>query len=154
MIYINQKAPDFTLPSDKGTSFTLSQLQGRPVILYFYPKDNTSGCTSQACQFKEKFQSFVDFETSIVGISKDPISSHLSFSKKFDLPFPLLSDEDGAVCEKYGVWAEKSMYGRSYFGIVRTTVLINSAGFITHIWPKVKIPGHADDILNVLKSSL
>ena len=154
MIYVDQKAPDFTLPSDKGVPFTLSQLQGRPVVLYFYPKDNTSGCTSQACQFKDKFQSFLDFEASILGVSKDSISSHLSFSKKFDLPFPLLSDEDGTVCEKYGVWAEKSMYGRSYFGIVRTTILVNRAGFISHIWPKVKIPSHADDVLNVLKSSL
>lgn len=154
MIYVGQKAPDFTLPSHEGTPLTLSKLQGQFVILYFYPKDNTAGCTSQACQFKDKFQSFVDFETSIIGISKDSISSHLSFSQKFDLPFPLLSDEEGTVCEKYGVWAEKSMYGRSYFGIVRSTVLINRTGFIEHIWSKVKIPGHADNVLNILKSSL
>jgi peroxiredoxin Q/BCP len=141
------KAPDFTLPTDGGGSVTLSALKGEAVILYFYPKDDTTGCTAQACAFRDAEASFKGAKTKVIGISKDSVASHDRFKKKYDLPFTLASDQDGHVCEDYGVWAEKSMYGRTYFGIVRTTFLIDKDGIIQRVWSKVKVPGHAAEVL-------
>jgi thioredoxin-dependent peroxiredoxin len=141
------KAPDFTLPTDGNGSVTLSKLKGEAVILYFYPKDDTTGCTAQACGFRDAEANFKGAKTKVIGISKDSVASHDKFKKKYDLPFTLASDKDGHVCEDYGVWAEKSMYGRTYFGIVRTTFLIDKNGLIQRVWNKVKVTGHVAEVL-------
>ena len=141
------QAPDFTLPTDGGGSIKLSSLKGQAVILYFYPKDDTSGCTAQACGFRDAMPNFAGAKAKIIGISKDSVASHDKFKAKHDLTFTLASDKEGHVCEDYGVWAEKSMYGRKYFGIVRTTFLIDKKGVIRHVWDKVKVPGHVAEVL-------
>jgi len=140
-------APDFTLPTDGGGSITLSALKGQQVILYFYPKDDTTGCTAQACGFRDAEAGFRGAKTKVIGISKDSVASHDKFKKKYELPFTLASDKDGHVCEDYGTWAEKSMYGRTYFGIVRTTFLIGADGVIEQVWNKVKVAGHVAEVL-------
>jgi thioredoxin-dependent peroxiredoxin len=141
------KAPDFTLPTDGNGSVTLSKLKGEAVILYFYPKDDTTGCTAEACSFRDSEANFRGAKTKVIGISKDSVAAHDKFKKKYELNFTLASDKDGHVCEDYGVWAEKSMYGRTYFGIVRTTFLIDKDGVIQRIWNKVKVAGHAAEVL-------
>lgn len=146
-------APDFTMPTDGGGSVSLSALKGKPVVLYFYPKDDTSGCTAEACQFRDGMPDFSGSEAVIIGVSKDSVASHDKFKRKYDLPFILASDEKTDICERYGVWVEKSMYGRKYLGIERSTFLIDRAGSITKVWSKVKVPGHAADVLAALKSS-
>lgn len=140
-------APDFTLPTDGGGSVTLSDLKGETVILYFYPKDDTSGCTAQACGFRDAEANFKGAKAKVIGVSKDSVAAHDKFKKKYDLTFTLASDKDGHVCEDYGTWAEKSMYGRTYFGIVRTTFLIGKDGVIKRVWNKVKVPGHVAEVL-------
>jgi peroxiredoxin Q/BCP len=140
-------APDFTLPTDGGGSVTLSSLKGQQVILYFYPKDDTTGCTAEACGFRDAEASFRGAKTKVIGISKDSVASHDKFKKKYELPFTLASDKDGHTCEDYGTWAEKSMYGRTYFGIVRTTFLIGADGVISRVWNKVKVAGHVAEVL-------
>ena len=140
-------APDFTLPTDGGGSVTLSSLKGQQVILYFYPKDDTTGCTAEACGFRDAEASFTGAKTKVIGISKDSVASHDKFKKKYELPFTLASDKDGHVCEDYGTWAEKSMYGRTYFVIVRTTFLIGADGVIKQVWNKVKVAGHVAEVL-------
>jgi peroxiredoxin Q/BCP len=140
-------APDFTLPTDGGGSVTLSALKGQQVILYFYPKDDTTGCTAQACGFRDAEAGFRGAKTTVIGISKDSVAKHDKFKKKYELPFTLASDEHGHVCEDYGVWTEKSMYGRTYMGIERTTFLIGADGTIKRVWNKVKVAGHADEVL-------
>lgn len=144
---VGEKAPDFTLPKDEGGTLSLSELQGKKVILYFYPKDNTSGCTAEACSFRDAKAEFDEKNAFIIGISKDSIKSHKKFKEKLGLNFSLLSDETGEVCEKYGVWVKKSMYGREYFGIERSTFLIDEEGRISQIWRKVKVPGHSTAVL-------
>ena len=146
------KAPDFTLPTDGGGSVALAKLKGRKVILYFYPKDDTSGCTAEACGFRDTFPNFRKIDAAIIGISKDSVASHDKFKKKYELPFTLASDADGKVCERYGTWIEKSMYGRKYMGIDRATFLIDEKGVIRHIWRKVKVPGHVEEVLAALKA--
>ncbi len=146
-----QKAPAFTLPTDDGKTVSLKDYQGQKLVLYFYPKDDTSGCTAQACAFTDGLPAFKKLKTAILGVSKDSIQKHQKFREKYALNFPLASDEDGKVLEKYGVWVEKSMYGRKYMGIERTTILIGEDGRIEKIWNKVKVPGHIDDILASLK---
>lgn len=146
-----QKAPAFTLPADEGKTVSLKDYQGQKLVLYFYPKDDTSGCTAQACAFTEGQPAFRKLKTAVLGVSKDSIAKHQKFREKYALNFPLASDEDGKVLEKYGVWVEKSMYGRKYMGIERTTFLIGEDGRIEKIWNKVKVPGHIDEILAVLK---
>ncbi len=141
------KAPDFTLPTDGNGKVTLSKLKGGPVIVYFYPKDDTSGCTTEACSFRDGFPAFGKSKATIIGISRDSVTAHDKFKKKHELPFTLGSDEDGKVCEKYGVWVEKSMYGRKYMGIERATFLIDGKGIIRTVWHKVKVAGHADAVL-------
>jgi len=140
-------APDFTLPVDGGGEIALSGLKGQTVILYFYPKDDTSGCTAEACGFRDAMPNFAGAKAKVIGISKDSVASHDKFKKKYDLPFTLASDQNGGVCEDYGVWAEKSMYGRKYMGIERTTFLIDKAGVIRRVWNKVKVPGHVAEVL-------
>jgi thioredoxin-dependent peroxiredoxin len=140
-------APDFELHSDSGETVKLSDLRGKPVVLYFYPKDDTSGCTAEACAFRDNLPDFSKVKAAIVGISRDSVASHDKFKTKYKLPFPLASDEDGKVCEAYGTWVEKSMYGRKYMGIDRSTFLIDEKGVIRGIWRKVKVPGHAEELL-------
>lgn len=140
-------APDFTLPTDGGSSVTLSALKGRTVILYFYPKDDTSGCTAEACAFQEALPDFSGAGAVVIGVSKDSPSRHDKFKAKYSLGFTLASDEEGRVCEAYGVWVEKSMYGRKYFGIERSTFLIDGQGRIARVWRKVKVAGHAAEVL-------
>jgi len=145
------KAPDFSLSTDGHGKVTLSKLKGKNVILYFYPKDDTSGCTSEACGFRDNLPKFGKSDAVVIGISRDSVASHDRFKKKHDLPFRLASDEDGKVCEAYGTWVEKSMYGRKYMGIERATFLIDAKGAIRNIWRKVKVPGHVDEVLAAVK---
>ena len=141
------KAPSFNLPTDGGGTISLKDLKGKTVILYFYPKDDTSGCTAEACAFRDVLPDFSKAKAKVVGVSKDPVKKHDKFKEKYDLTFPLASDEEGAVCESYGAWVEKSMYGRKYMGIDRSTFLIDGKGVIRAIWRKVKVPGHVDEVL-------
>ena len=140
-------APDFTLPTDGNGSVTLSSLKGQQVIIYFYPKDDTTGCTAEACSFRDAEASFRGAKSKVIGISKDSVARHDKFKKKYELPFTLASDEHGHVCEDYGVWKEKSMYGRTYMGIERTTFLIGADGVIKRVWNKVKVNGHVAEVL-------
>jgi peroxiredoxin Q/BCP len=141
------KAPDFTLPADGGGEVSLKELKGKPVVLYVYPKDDTPGCTAEACAFRDQLPDFAKVKAQVIGISRDSVASHDKFKKKFKLPFPLASDEDGKVCQAYGVWMEKSMYGKKYMGIERSTFLIDGKGVVRNIWRKVKVPGHAEEVL-------
>ena len=145
------KAPDFTLPTDGGGQVSLSQLQGKTVILYFYPKDDTSGCTAEACGFRDAIPDFSEANATVIGISRDSVAKHDKFKAKYDLPFTLASDEQSEVCEAYGTWVEKSMYGRKYMGIERATFLIDGTGTVRNIWRKVKVPGHVDAVLKAAK---
>lgn len=149
---IGDLAPNFTLPTDGQKIVTLSELAGKKVIIYFYPKDATSGCTKEAHAFRDCKVKFDQNNAIIIGISKDSIKNHDKFKEKEGLNFTLASDEKGEVCEKYGVWVEKSMYGRKYFGIERSTFLIDEMGHIAKIWRKVSVPGHVEDILFEMKS--
>ena len=146
------KAPDFALPGTDGREISLGELKGRKAVIYFYPKDDTSGCTLEAQQFESLRQEFSAADTEIVGISPDSPKSHDKFRAKYELSFPLASDESKAILEAYGVWVEKSMYGRKYMGVERTTVLIDRDGRIARIWPKVKVPGHAAEVLAAAKA--
>ena len=152
MLDVGQTAPDFTLPRDGGADVTLSDLRGKAVVLFFYPRDNTSGCTKEAVGFTETAGDFDAVGVSVFGISKDSIASHEKFIAKQNLKIPLLSDEHGNVCEAYGVWKEKKMYGKTYMGIERTTVLIDAEGNVAKLWPKVKVPGHVDAVLEAAKA--
>ncbi len=145
-------APDFTLPTDGGGTISLSALKGKPVVLYFYPKDDTSGCTAEACQFRDMHPDFTGAEAVVIGVSKDSVASHDKFKKKYELTFPLAADTEGTVCDAYGVWVEKSMYGKKYMGIERATYLIDRDGKIAKIWRKVKVPGHGAEVLKAVKA--
>ena len=145
------KAPDFTLPTDGGGSVTLSALKGQPVVLYFYPKDDTPGCTQESCDFRDNMTALKRLKVQVIGISKDSVKKHDKFKDKYELNFPLASDEEGSVCEKYGVWVEKSMYGKKYMGIERSTFLIDAEGKIAHMWRKVSVTDHVTEVLQVLK---
>ena len=144
-------APDFTAASDDG-NVTLSALRGKNVILYFYPKDDTPGCTKEACAFQAAEADFSGTEAVVLGVSKDSAASHGKFKKKYGLAFPLISDADGKICEAYGVWVEKINYGKKYMGIERSTFLIDKQGVVREIWRKVKVDGHAEEVLAALKS--
>jgi peroxiredoxin Q/BCP len=143
-------APDFKLPSDSGETVSLKDFRGKKVVLYFYPKDDTSGCTLEAKNFRDEFARFKRKGAVILGVSRDTVASHVKFRDKYELPFPLLSDPTGEVCEKYGVWKEKSMYGRKYMGIERTTFLIDEKGRVEKVFPKVKVEGHCGEVLEAL----
>lgn len=149
---IGDAAPDFTLPTDGGGAVTLSALQGKLVIVYFYPKADTSGCTKQACGFTEILPDFAAAGASVIGISKDPVTALDKFKAKYGLKFTLASDKDGDTTERYGAWVEKSMYGRTYMGIDRSTFLIDRAGKLVQIWRKVKVPGHVDAVLKAARA--
>jgi peroxiredoxin Q/BCP len=146
-------APDFDLPSDGGGHVRLADFKGKKLVLYFYPKDDTSGCTSEAQAFTAAADEFKAAGAAVVGISKDSVKSHDKFKAKYDLNFPLGSDAEGAAVEAYGVWVEKSMYGRKYMGIERATYLIDGAGRIAKVWRKVKITGHAADVLKAVREA-
>lgn len=150
-IEIGQNAPDFELESSLGEIIKLSDLKGSNVVIYFYPKDNTPGCTIEAQDFNKALDEFEENDTIILGVSKDSIKSHCNFSDKFDLKFSLLSDKDGQMCEDYGVIQEKTMFGKKYMGIQRSTFLIDKIGKVAKIWPKVKVKGHVDEVLEALK---
>jgi peroxiredoxin Q/BCP len=143
-------APAFSLPSDDGGTVALKDLRGRKVVLFFYPKDDTSGCTAEACEFRDSWAAVKRQGAVVLGVSPDGVKSHGKFKEKYDLPFPLLADEDHAVAEAYGVWGEKSMYGRKYFGILRTTFVIDEAGRVAKVFEKVKPRGHAAEVLAAL----
>jgi peroxiredoxin Q/BCP len=145
-------APDIHLPDDKGADFQLSSLHGKNVILYFYPKADTPGCTKESCEFRDTSQKFAKKDTVIVGVSPDKSAAQSKFKAKFDLPFTLLADTDHAAAESYGVWKEKSMYGKKYMGIERTTFLIGADGKIRHIFHKVKPEGHAEEVYAALSA--
>jgi len=149
---VGDRAPDFTMPTDGNGTVSLSSLRGKTVVLYFYPKDDTSGCTKEACGFRDALPDFSKITATVIGVSKDNVRAHDKFKAKYELPFTLASDEKTEVCETYGVWVEKSMYGRKYMGIERTTFLIDKAGVIRGIWPKVKIDGHVDAVLAEAKA--
>lgn len=151
MIEINQSAPDFELKDSGGNLHKLSDYRGHPLVLYFYPKDDTPGCTVEACEFRDDYSVYQDAGAKILGISPDDEKSHTKFKQKFDLPFTILADTDHTVSELYGVWAEKNMYGRKYFGIKRTTFLIDSYGKILRIFENVKPKGHSTEVLAALK---
>ena len=144
---IGAKAPDFTLPTDGNGEVTLSRLAGQKVVLYFYPKDDTSGCTAEACGFRDSFPDYGKTGAVVVGVSKDSVAAHDRFKKKHGLPFILASDAHSDVCEKYGAWVEKSMYGRKYMGIDRSTFLIDRSGTVRGVWRKVRVPGHVAEVL-------
>lgn len=145
-------APDFTMPTDGGGSVTLSALKGKPVVLYFYPKDDTSGCTSEACGFRDQFPDFSGLDAVVIGVSKDSVASHDKFKAKYELPFTLASDKETGVAEAYGVWVEKSMYGRKYMGLERATFLIDKDGVVRNVWRKVKVTGHVAAVLKALQA--
>ena len=146
MIAEGDKAPSFSLPADDGTTVTRDSLVGKNVVLYFYPKDDTSGCTKEACDFRDAFPRFGKLDAVVIGVSPDSLESHRKFRKKYDLPFRLLSDEGHKLADTFGVWKEKSLYGRRYMGIERTTVIIDRKGRIAKVFPKVKVPGHAQEV--------
>ena len=150
MLKIGQKAPDFVLVSNDGRTVKLKDFSGKKLVLYFYPKDNTSGCTKEACAFESNLKAINKKGAVVVGVSVDSVNSHVKFAKKYRLSFPLLSDEKKEVVRSYGVWKEKSMYGRKYFGIERTTVVIDKKGIVQQIFNKVKVDGHTDEVFAVL----
>ena len=146
------KAPDFSAPTDGGGKLKLSSLKGRKIVLYFYPKDDTPGCTTEACGFRDNLKAFGKLDAEIIGISKDSKKSHDKFKEKYELPFTLVSDADGKICEAYGTWIEKSMFGLKYMGIDRATFLIDEKGIVRNIWRKVKVTGHVDEVLEAAKA--
>lgn len=151
-IYLSDgdKAPDFTLKDDNGKTIKLSELKGKKVVLYFYPKDDTPGCTKEACSFRDGFKEIQKKGAVVLGVSPDSVESHKKFKGKFNLNFPLLSDEEKKVVNAYGVWKEKSLYGRNYMGVERTTFVIDENGKIKKVFPKVKVDGHFEEVLSEL----
>ena len=142
------RAPDFSLPSDDGTSIALKDFRGKNVVLYFYPKDDTSGCTKEAIGFTEALKDFATLDAVVLGASRDSVAKHQKFKDKHDLGVTLISDEEGSLCSDYGVWVEKSMYGRTYMGIERATFLIDKSGKVKRVWRKVKVRGHVEEVLD------
>ena len=149
---VGDKAPAFNLPTDGGGTLALEGLKGKTVVLYFYPKDDTPGCTTEAQGFRDAIKDFEKAGAVIVGASKDSVARHDKFKAKYDLPFHLVSDEDGTLCEAYGVWVEKNMYGRTHIGIERSTFVIDTHGIIRYVWRGVKVADHAQDVLQAVKA--
>ncbi len=150
---VGSQAPDFQLPDHSGKTVSLAQLSGKNVVLYFYPKDDTSGCTKEACQFRDEHSALQKAGAVVLGVSPDSAASHLKFATKYNLPFTLLADVGHKIAEAYGVWGEKSLYGRKFMGITRTTFLIDPQGKVKHVWPKVKVDGHVNEVLAALTGS-
>jgi len=152
MMEEGKKAPSFELKNQNGEVISFDSLKGKDVVLYFYPKDDTSGCTKEACNFRDEFPEFSKLDAVILGVSPDSVESHKKFAGKYKLPFSLLSDEKKNVLTKYGVWQEKSMYGKKYMGVVRTTFIIDKKGIIKKIFPKVKVDDHNKEVMEALKA--
>ena len=152
MIEEGKKAPAFSLKSQDGKTVKLSDFAGKPVVLYFYPKDNTPGCTTEACDFRDQHGKLEKAGAVVLGVSPDKETTHAKFAGKFGLPFTLLADTEHEVAEKYGAWGEKSLYGRKFLGIIRSTFLIGADGKVARVWPKVKVAGHVDEVLEAVKS--
>ena len=150
MLEVGTIVKDFSLPDSEGNIRKLSEFYGKPVVLYFYPKDDTPGCTTQACTFRDQYEEFTSKNIQVIGISKDTPKSHQEFKQKYHLPFVLLSDNENEICEYFGVWIEKSMYGKKYMGIQRATFILDAHGIITHVFQKASPENNAEDILNVL----
>lgn len=146
-INVGEVAPDFTLTNKEGKEVSLSDYKGSKVVLYFYPKDNTPGCTTEACDFRDRVKDFSDKNVVILGVSKDSAKSHTNFTTKYNLPFELLSDTDGEVCEAYGIWQLKKNYGKEYMGIVRSTYVIDEAGKVAQVYKVTRVKGHVDKVL-------
>ena len=153
MLNVGDKAPSFTLKDSFGKTVSLKDFSGNKVVLYFYPKDNTSGCTKEACDFRDSFPAFKKLNAVVLGVSADSEKSHQGFSEKYNLPFTLLADPDKKVIQKYDVWKEKSLYGKKYMGIERTTYVIDEGGKILKIFPKVKVEGHVDEVKKVINEN-
>jgi peroxiredoxin Q/BCP len=152
MLNVGDKAPEFTLPDQNEKMHQLSGYRGKWVVLYFYPKDSTPGCTTEACSFRDEHPQFDGLNAVVLGVSKDSVASHAKFAGKYELPFTLISDKEGTVCEDYGVWQEKSLYGRKFMGIVRSSFIINPEGNIAAVYPKVKVKEHTAEVLADLKA--
>jgi thioredoxin-dependent peroxiredoxin len=152
MLLEGQPAPAFTLADQTGKKVTLAKLKGSPIVLYFYPKDDTPGCTKEACGFRDAFADYKKAGAIILGISPDDSESHAKFAKKFNLPFTLLADPEHKVCEAYGVWKEKNMYGKKYMGVERTTFVIDPRGVVRKVFPKVKVDGHCIAVLEAIQA--
>lgn len=150
MLTVGMPAPDFEAQDDAGKPFRLSQLRGRWVVLYFYPKDNTPGCTREACSFRDRFAAFARSGAVVVGVSPDSVRSHQRFKERYGLPFTLVSDPGGRIAQLYGVWQERQLYGRRFLGVVRTTFLIDPEGVIRAVFPSVRVEGHAEEVLQRL----
>jgi peroxiredoxin Q/BCP len=150
MLTVGMSAPDFEAQDDAGNPFRLSQLRGRWVVLYFYPKDNTPGCTREACSFRDSFAAFARSGAVVVGVSPDSVRSHQRFKERYGLPFTLVSDPGGRIAQLYGVWQERQLYGRRFLGVVRTTFLIDPEGVIRAVFPSVRVEGHAEEVLQRL----
>lgn len=152
MLDVGTNVPEFSLPDQNGKVHNINSYKGHWIILYFYPKDLTPGCTTEACNFQDALPDFKSIDAVIFGISKDSVKQHKKFAEKYNLQFPLLSDENGDICEQFGVWQKKSMYGKEYMGIQRSTFIINPEGKIVKVYPKVKVKEHHTEILNDLKT--
>ena len=152
MVEVGKPAPSFSVLDQNGKKVTLTSLKGSPVVLYFYPKDDTSGCTKEACAFRDAFTEYEQAGARIIGVSPDSVESHVKFIGKHTLPFTLLADTEKKLAEAYGVWKEKSMYGRKYMGIERTTFVIDAKGIVRNIFPKVKVEGHSTAVLEAVKA--
>ena len=151
-IEVGAPAPDFTLPASNGRTVGLADMTGKPFVLYFYPKADTPGCTKESQAFQEALADFAGIGVDVIGLSKDSVKAQDKFAEKFGLTFPLASDPAGTVVEAYGAWVEKSMYGKSYMGIDRSTILVDKAGMVARIWRKVKVPGHAAEVMAAAKA--
>lgn len=152
MLAVGDVAPDFTALTDAGEPLTLSKLRGKPVVLYFYPKDDTKTCTIQACEFRDAFPRFKRGKAIVLGVSPDSVKSHVKFKVRYELPFTLIADTEKAIALAYDVWHEKSMYGRKYMGIIRTTFVIDATGRVAHVFSNVKSAGHAAEVMAVVRS--
>ncbi|WP_422924967.1 thioredoxin-dependent thiol peroxidase [Singulisphaera sp. PoT] len=152
MLEIGQPAPDFTLDDQHGNPVSLSELRGKPVVLYFYPKDDTPGCTKEACAFRDARADYEAAGAHVVGVSPDTVASHKKFVDKYELPFTLVADTDHQLCEQYGVWKEKNMYGKKSMGVERTTFIIDAAGNVAKVFPRVKVDGHSEAVLETIRS--
>ena len=152
MLEVGDQAPDFTLPDQDGKEVSLSALAGVPVLVYFYPKDDTSGCTTQACGIRDQWAEFEEAGAVVLGVSPDPVDSHAAFAAKHDLPHRLLADPEKEVIQRYGAWGTKSMYGREYEGVIRSSVLVNADGKVAAVWPKIQPKKHADAVLGAIRA--
>ena len=151
MLDVGDRAPAFSLEDQSGKTVKLSDFKGKTVVLYFYPKDDTPGCTREACAFRDEHSMLQKAGAVVLGVSPDSGASHARFAGKYQLPFPLLADTDHAISEKYGAWGEKSLYGRKFMGITRSTFLIDASGKVARVWPKVKVDGHVDQVLEAIR---